>query len=311
MKQNKVCVNIDQTDPNHNGFTEEEKAQARQNIGAVGAGDIPELPDLSYYVSVNEQTFTDAQKEQARTNISASDGKIPFVYYNESTPTPIVEYSAPAVVESEQGARIQNADASKKYFVATEPTSADKGKYFGVTQNGVATWMNGPEQFVYRDYVNLKNDVLADVRNDFVISYSRQLDTRNGRYPTKVIGHIDVNILGDPVSGAGYTMSVVPTRSYHHDGESGVPWDPISDSQIFNAKYLNGGIDGVGDHVNFMFDVSDSPSNSAFGIKYLTLKGQSAQIYDIYNMQIMQFYDDPDPDAEPELPTPVVPEDVE
>ena len=304
MKQNKVCVNIDQTDPSNNGFTDAEKAQARRNIGAVGAGDIPELPDLSSYVSVNEQTFTDEQKEQARDNIGASDGKIPFVYYNESIPTPIVEYSSPAVVESEQGARIQNYDASKKYFVATEPTSADKGKFFGVTQNGVATWMSGPEPFINRDYVNLKNDLLADVRNPFIISYSRTLDVKDGRYPTKVIGHIDVNILGDPVSGAGYTMSVVPTRTYHYNGESATNWDPIGESTVFNAKYLNGGIDGVGDHVNFMFDVSKSPSNSAFGIKYLTLKGQSGQIYDIYNMQIMQFYEDELP-QEPVLPTPL------
>ena len=40
-KLNKVCVNIDQTDPNNGGFTDSEKAQARANIGATGASDLP------------------------------------------------------------------------------------------------------------------------------------------------------------------------------------------------------------------------------------------------------------------------------
>lgn len=33
---NKVCVNIDQTDPEHGGFTDAEKLQARKNTGAAG-----------------------------------------------------------------------------------------------------------------------------------------------------------------------------------------------------------------------------------------------------------------------------------
>lgn len=46
-------------------LTNEQKAQARTNIGAEGSA------DSQYTVKVVEQTFTDAQKTQARTNIGA------------------------------------------------------------------------------------------------------------------------------------------------------------------------------------------------------------------------------------------------
>ena len=43
---NKVCVNIDQTDPEHGGFTDAEKQQGRNNIGACG-----NAPDDAFYVN--------------------------------------------------------------------------------------------------------------------------------------------------------------------------------------------------------------------------------------------------------------------
>lgn len=47
---NKVCVNIDQTDPEHGGFTEAEKLQARKNTGAFpSSGAAPEYdPEATY-----------------------------------------------------------------------------------------------------------------------------------------------------------------------------------------------------------------------------------------------------------------------
>lgn len=47
---NKVCVNIDQTDPEHGGFTDAEKQQARNNIGACGNDNIaPEYNPKATY----------------------------------------------------------------------------------------------------------------------------------------------------------------------------------------------------------------------------------------------------------------------
>lgn len=43
---NKVCVNIDQTDPENGGFTDAEKRQGRNNIGACG-----NAPDDAFYVN--------------------------------------------------------------------------------------------------------------------------------------------------------------------------------------------------------------------------------------------------------------------
>lgn len=48
-KMNKVCVNIDQSDANNGGFSDNEKAQARKNIGAS---------QISYDNSVTDMTVT-------------------------------------------------------------------------------------------------------------------------------------------------------------------------------------------------------------------------------------------------------------
>jgi len=49
---NKVCVNIDQTDPESGGFTDAEKLQARNNIGACG-----NAPDDALYANHNGKWF--------------------------------------------------------------------------------------------------------------------------------------------------------------------------------------------------------------------------------------------------------------
>jgi hypothetical protein len=51
-------------------FTDEQKAQARANIGAVAADEVSSL--VSDVVQYTSQSLTDAQKAQARINISAA-----------------------------------------------------------------------------------------------------------------------------------------------------------------------------------------------------------------------------------------------
>ena len=51
-------------------FTEEEKAQARENIGVDGSGNDPNA------VHFTEQSLTSGQKEQARTNIDAWENRM-------------------------------------------------------------------------------------------------------------------------------------------------------------------------------------------------------------------------------------------
>jgi len=84
--------------------------------------------------------FNDAQKKTARDNIAASDGKISWVKYNQGS-QPTVLKSGLSVVTSEQGTRIQNDDASEKFYVAPNfSTPADTGKVFTIDNDGAAKW---------------------------------------------------------------------------------------------------------------------------------------------------------------------------
>lgn len=48
-KMNKVCANIDQSDANNGGFSDNEKAQARRNIGAANSEDVQIWKKLQGY----------------------------------------------------------------------------------------------------------------------------------------------------------------------------------------------------------------------------------------------------------------------
>ena len=93
-----------------------------------------------------DQTLTDEQKTTARNNIAASDGKISWVKYNPGSPTPVEVKSSLSVVTSNQGTRIQNYDASEKFFVAPNfNTPADTGKVFTIDTDGAAKWKPIPK----------------------------------------------------------------------------------------------------------------------------------------------------------------------
>ena len=62
-------------------LTDEQKAQARSNIGAEAAGAAAALPAVKY----EAQTLTDAQKAQARSNIGAPDDNIFIADYETTT----------------------------------------------------------------------------------------------------------------------------------------------------------------------------------------------------------------------------------
>ena len=76
--------------------------------------------------------------------ISAHDGKIPWVKYNQGS-HPEVKRSGLSVVTSEQGTRIQNDDATEKFYVAPDfSTPTDTGKVFTIDNDGAAKWKKIP-----------------------------------------------------------------------------------------------------------------------------------------------------------------------
>lgn len=99
-KLNKVCVNIDQTDPANGGFSNTEKAQARANIGAGtgnGNSDISrieisgtthEVDQLNIYQkSVGNAEFKDSSTSLGSTvptpSLATDEGKVPVAYYRD------------------------------------------------------------------------------------------------------------------------------------------------------------------------------------------------------------------------------------
>ena len=243
--------------------------------------------DPKVVMSDHIQTFTTEEKTQARDNIDAAK-KIPWVYYNSGNPTPDVQYSDLSVVESEQGARIQNYDGSKKYFVAPDPVDAN-GKFLGVDQNtGSVGWRSAPtpEPGTFMKLYN--RNMNGNSSNTKILDYSVDLPARNGQYPTKVIGNIDVIIDG---TDADPGFSVCMTSGYHSSGETGVSWDPIDPGSNCNFDHLLGG--GMyNNNIEFMFDTSNIPNVKKTGVRYLTLKGQSNSTYNIKKLQCMCFYED-------------------
>lgn len=106
-KQNKVCVNLDQSNEQNGGFS-------------------------------------DAEKLQARTNIGAGDGKIPWV--TTGGQTPVVVRSGLSIVKYQAGYCLQNDDASVKLWLAPDFAAGDAGKILGIGSGGVIGWRNAPRE---------------------------------------------------------------------------------------------------------------------------------------------------------------------
>lgn len=106
-KQNKVCVNIDQSDESNGGFS-------------------------------------DAEKARARTNIGAGDGKIPWVTMGGQTP--VVVRSGLSIVKYQAGYCLQNDDASVKLWLAPDFVAGDAGKILGIGSGGAIGWRNAPRE---------------------------------------------------------------------------------------------------------------------------------------------------------------------
>ncbi len=107
-KQNKVCVNLDQSDEEKGGFS-------------------------------------DAEKLRARTNIGAGDGKVSWVVIHEGG-QPQVSRSGLSVVSRSSGAYIQNDDASVKFYLVPDYVAGDAGKILGINNGGILGWRSAPRE---------------------------------------------------------------------------------------------------------------------------------------------------------------------
>lgn len=239
---------------------------------------------------------TDVEKAQARANIGASDGTISWVSYSEGSPTPVIDNSTLAVVSSDSGTRIQNADASKKYYVAPDTTASDKGKFFGVNSAGNATWQKvpNPPQDVFME--SQQYDLTSYSTNTHVIRVL-ECPKHDGKYPTKVIG----SFMCTPEDDCN-SISVVPLASATYDAISG--WhniDQYETSQNINVTKLLAMTDGSDGTYNntIAFQFHKNPRFVAGNrdLTHIAIKGglePTNNKYHVHNINITYFYESDD-----------------
>lgn len=117
--------------------------------GLMSSGDKQNIDNAVLTVP---QTLSDSAQTQARNNINAQE-LISWAEYSPGSSIPVVVKSSLSVVKSEQGARIQNSDGTKKYFLAPAPdnSNADKGKFLGVDQGNGVKWLDVPRGYKKHD----------------------------------------------------------------------------------------------------------------------------------------------------------------
>ena len=127
---NKVCVNIPQD------FTEAQKAQARANIGAVAASDIPASPVQSDWAEVNTQSLSYIQHKP--TVPALHD----YIYSN----TTLSELNA-ELDSSNNGTLVGSYPGTSipLGLLAPIPDTGDAGKVLKVDVNGRADWDSGTQ----------------------------------------------------------------------------------------------------------------------------------------------------------------------
>lgn len=142
-KLNKVCVNIDQSNPSDGGFTDAEKAQARTNIGAIGQSEIdmvtanrynwssPSVPNSVDEIKFNQKGASTTQIMADNTDLgstvplptlSSDEGKVPVAYYRDGR--------GYYLLEQYKDTRLPDSD------------STDVGKALVVDSHGMPTWDN-------------------------------------------------------------------------------------------------------------------------------------------------------------------------
>ena len=245
-----------------------------------------EIQDLAMQhqvVRVDEnQTLTAAQKETARNNIAASDGKISWVKYNPGSPTPVVLKSGLSVVTSDQGTRIQNDDASEKFFVAPNfSTPADTGKVFTIDTDGAAKWKPIPKP--EKDLsLEMYSDILLNISSN--TSILKEIDIPEGT--TKIEGSFNCYPHDDFES-----LSVVLLKADRSQYDSS---DNLNFDHLLALDDV--GTSGRGQYSNTLnFKFERNKSNDPFHT--LAIKGQSGSIlanYHISNIQIMFYKERPD-----------------
>ena len=184
-KQNKVCVNLDQSDEQNGGFS-------------------------------------DAEKLQARTNIGAGDGKVNFVTMGGQQP--VVERSTPYVITSGSGSTyLRNEEATKKFFFVPDFDSSKYGKYAKINAQGKIVWDDAPTGLPAATQQDAGKALILDANGEPIWSDSL-IDSEfsfsyNGNIKTEKIKKISAKRVGS--TEQGYDHDILAIKSNDFSGIGG------------------------------------------------------------------------------------------
>lgn len=125
-------------------LTDEQKAQARANIGAISSADIPAPP--SDYVSFESQSLTSEQKAQARTNIGAMEAA--------DLPTDVVKYTTQTLEENQKTQARTNIGAAASSDISSINSAISTIQAALLTYNDNVSDVSKTNEGLRIDYVN-------------------------------------------------------------------------------------------------------------------------------------------------------------
>lgn len=234
--------------------------------------------------------LTGAQKTRARNNIAASQ-----IQYVQTVGQPSSRVGDLYIVDYESGKYLNDGTGN---IAALAPIPADgdqdKGKVFTVDPNtGYLGWRPIPK--VNPDvgkFIKLKQHKLQNYQSNSVYisngysGASISLDEVDGRYPSKIIGTMDVACNSN--TNTEPSLSICVTKTAHQVGDN--VFDPDDNSHNINYDILLGG-NYYNNNLTFMFTSETCGIFKYTGIKYLSLKGRSDCTYNIKRLQLQCFYE--------------------
>lgn len=272
---------------------------AASGYGAEGWSEVWYPCETKTVMVDHAQNFTEEEKAQARENIGVTGNAVQIkTYQGAGAYGPIYATAVEVDLNKNSGniyCKYDGGGQEEYGFFAPPPVSGDDGKILTavVTENGRSVqWGENPASIEMQT-------MMYDLNNDGACTKlfkQWSLPTKNGKYPTKVIGSVAV------CPETGRKVSIVPLAKYWNDTiydpetQSYIP-NPNSpqftqSSECHNYHYMLDGYDVSGDpnftnQLSFAFYQTEDNNLQAIGLKGLS---DESSIYN-ENMIITCFWE--------------------
>lgn len=229
------------------------------------------------------------KKTTARNNIAASQVK--FV---QSIAGHVSERVGDLALVNYERGKYLNDGTGDYAALAPVPAAEDKGKVFTVDPStGYLAWRSIPKEnpdvgklMHLQQYKLLNYSSNTKYISNGYSGASITLDSVDGRYPSKIIGTMQVACNSN--SNTEPSLSICVTKTAHQVNDT--VFDPEDNSHNVNYDILLGG-NFYNNNLTFMFTSESCATFKYTGIKYLSLKGRSDCTYNIKDIQLQCFYE--------------------